>query len=406
MKKILILGGSKAQVPLIKAAKKAGYYTVLCDWTTTNPGIQLADKHYQVSTMDIQAVLEVAEKEAVNGVVSNSEPVMVNVAMVAEHLNLPGNPPQAIEILQSKNKFRKFQEKIGIFSPKSVEVETKEEAMECIKNISFPIVLKPSKSSGSRGTTVIEEADITGLEEVFAECQAFSTNNKVTVEEYVKMPSLFNIEGDVFVCNGEILWNGMFTTFRSPHLPMVPEGDIFPVVISKEQLAKVKQEITLIFRELGIMHGEYNIESFYTDTGKLFIIEINARQGGNSIPSLVEDHSGVDMYKLLVTTAVGDNDYWNKIYGQECEKNYITNYIVFSREDGYYKGLEIDDRISKYVYDITEKCTIGSKVRAAKNASDAVGMVRLKFSTQKEQLEFSKNIEKLICPVIDTNNMK
>ena len=100
MKKILILGGSKAQVPLIEAAKKAGYYTVLCDWTTTNPGIQLADKHYQVSTMDIQAVLEVAEKEAVNGVVSNSEPVMVNVAMVAEHLNLPGNPPQAIEILQ------------------------------------------------------------------------------------------------------------------------------------------------------------------------------------------------------------------------------------------------------------------------------------------------------------------
>ena len=65
MKKILILGGAVAQVPLIKSAKEVGLYVVLCDWTTTNPGIPLADKHYQISTLDLEMVLKVA-KEQIN----------------------------------------------------------------------------------------------------------------------------------------------------------------------------------------------------------------------------------------------------------------------------------------------------------------------------------------------------
>ena len=58
MKKLLILGGAEAQVPLIQAAKKEEYHVVLCDWTT-NPRIKYADKHYQVSTLDRDAVIRI-----------------------------------------------------------------------------------------------------------------------------------------------------------------------------------------------------------------------------------------------------------------------------------------------------------------------------------------------------------
>ena len=78
MKKLLILGGAEAQVPLIQAAKKEEYYVVLCDWTTTNPGIKYADKHYQVNTLDRDAVIKVAIEEKIDGVISNSEPAMLN----------------------------------------------------------------------------------------------------------------------------------------------------------------------------------------------------------------------------------------------------------------------------------------------------------------------------------------
>ena len=41
-KKILLLGGSAQQVIAIKTAKELGYYTVLCDYLSDNPGQYVA----------------------------------------------------------------------------------------------------------------------------------------------------------------------------------------------------------------------------------------------------------------------------------------------------------------------------------------------------------------------------
>ena len=60
MKKILLLGGSSQQVIAIETAKRLGYYTVLCDFLSDNPGQFYSDKFYLVSTTDKEAVLKVA----------------------------------------------------------------------------------------------------------------------------------------------------------------------------------------------------------------------------------------------------------------------------------------------------------------------------------------------------------
>ena len=69
-KKILLLGGSAQQIVAIKTAKRLGYYTVLCDFLTDNLGQYEADKFYLVSTTDKNAVLEVAKKERIDGVLA------------------------------------------------------------------------------------------------------------------------------------------------------------------------------------------------------------------------------------------------------------------------------------------------------------------------------------------------
>ena len=73
MKKLLMLGGSAAQLVAIRNAKELGYYTVLCDYLPDNPGQYIADRFYQVSTTDKEAVLRVARGEAVDGSVSHTE---------------------------------------------------------------------------------------------------------------------------------------------------------------------------------------------------------------------------------------------------------------------------------------------------------------------------------------------
>ena len=89
-KKIMLLGGSRQQVVAIEAAKQAGFYTVLCDYLQDNPGQFVADKFYQVSTTDVEALLKVAKEENIDGVLAYaSDPAALPAAIVADKLRLP-----------------------------------------------------------------------------------------------------------------------------------------------------------------------------------------------------------------------------------------------------------------------------------------------------------------------------
>lgn len=132
MKKILLLGGSAQQITAIETAQRLGYFTVLCDYLTDNPGQYVADKFYLVSTTDKDAVLEVAEKENINGVLAYaSDPAAPTAAYVAEKLELPSNPYQSVETLCNKDMFRQFLAENGFHTPQANGFSTKEEALLC-----------------------------------------------------------------------------------------------------------------------------------------------------------------------------------------------------------------------------------------------------------------------------------
>lgn len=410
MKKILILGANEKQIQLIKAAKEEGYYVIVCDYTSDNPGISLADKHYQVSYLDLDVVLSIGIQEHIDGVIGNSDPAMPVVAYISSRLGLVGNSPESINKIVSKSEFRKLQEQAGLYCPKHIELDECANVETLLENFSFPLVVKPSESAGSQGTTKIFSNQAERLYNAFQTCKEFSRNGKVTIEEYVEMPSLEVIEGDVFVMGDDILWNGLFTTRRSIMAPMVPMTYIFPAVLSQQELSIVKEGVSCVFKEAGICHGEYNIEMYFTSKGELFIIEINPRQGGNCIPQLVEMHSGIDFSKLLVTTAVGDNDYYNAVKDIVPENNFITNHIVFSRYNGILEGIECKPEIQKYLKVFDVRRQVGTNVYLCDNATQFIAYATLLFPDRETQLEYSREkIEKYISvkvkdrkiPVVD-----
>ena len=117
-KKLLLLGGSPQQLIAIQKAKELGFYTVLCDYLPDNPGQYIADKFYQVSTTDVNAVYEVAKKEAVDGILPYcSDPAALPASIVCSLLNLPSNPFKSVEILGLKYKFREFLKNNGFVCP-------------------------------------------------------------------------------------------------------------------------------------------------------------------------------------------------------------------------------------------------------------------------------------------------
>lgn len=402
MRKILILGGNVAQVPLIKAAKREGYYVVLVDYTTTNPGIALVDKHYQVNFMDRDRVLEIARQEQVEGVISNSEAAMTIVAYVSEQMNLVGNTLESILNVTSKIGFRKLQKKMGVYVPAHVLTGSFEEAQQMADCLTFPIVIKPSKSSGSRGTTLVaDRAGLDACREDWEACSKFSLDDKVVLEEYLQMqiPG-HTIEVEVFVCNGKFLWDGIFTNLRRLNALEIPMTDVFPPLISDVQIEEVKQIIQKMFQGAGIRFGEYNIELFYTPDNHLFCIEINARQGGCGMPDLVGKYSGVDMHKLLITTTMGDNSYFEKLLAEKRHGKFIVRHQVFSQKDGVLDQVYIAPEVQPYVTQVVMDIQPGEQVDACRTAEDMIAFVDLEFASREQQMNCVQTIEEKILPIL------
>lgn len=400
-KRILILGAAADQVSLIVKSKELGYHVIVCDRTTTNPGLKYADKHYQIDYMDRDAVMEVAEKEHIDGIISNSEPAMVNVACISEALSLRGNTPDSVRSLGEKNLFRKLQAKAGVYAPKQADVRSAGEAELAIKEMTLPVLIKPCRCSASRGVTKIDACDRHLIEEAFSKAAEQSWNGEVSVEEFVDMPSMTVIEGDIFVYDGKILWDGLFNDLRSRHAPMVPMIDISPLVLPEEQYAAMQDTVSRIVKTSGIKFGAFNIEMYFTSGNELFVIEINTRQGGIGVPKFIEQYTGLDYSKLLVSLSVDDYSYCNSL--DLCRfpvlKN-IARLSVFGRKNGIFEDLHIPDELRHYVTDVELCLNKGEHVASCENGTDAIARVDLCFDSYETMSRYVFSIEDYIYPII------
>lgn len=396
MKRIMILGGGENQLPLIEAAKDFGYYVIVCDMRDNIEGVKLADLHLPINYMEREQVLCAAREQKVDGVISNSEPAMLTVAYVAETLGLPGNKMESIETLLSKHKFRALQKQLGVFAPEYRIVTTADELLATAAEMNYPIIVKPEACSGTRGTTKIEQFDSEILQEAFSVCSAFSRTNRVSVEEYVEMSTLRVNDADVFVLGDTILWDGTLWEDRSVDAPMLPMTEIFPMRLERDDMSLLQETVNKILRGAGVTHGEFNVETYFTKQHEVFVIEINPRQAGNYIPQLIKEHTGVDMAKLLVSTAVNDMTYYNFLQSFEREDNFITCQVVFSKCDGVFEGLYIAPEIQQYVVWIRDEAPIGTRVEQGINAGQALAFVNLKFPTYEIQHHYTDEIENYI----------
>lgn len=399
-KKMMILGCGGAQLNLIKESIKLGYITITCDMRPEMEGAKIADKFYQVDYMDLEKVCEIAEKENIDGIISNSEPAMVHVAYIAQRMNLIGNTVESIEALASKAKFRELQKKAGVFAPEHYVVNSFSELLERAQAVSFPVIIKPTISTGSQGTTKLNKYEENDLEQSYNVCRAYSRNRQVSIEQYVPMSSSLVSESDVVVIGDDIIWDGMMWTRRSEETPLLPETYIFPMDLDEGKKASIKAVVKKILKTAGIRHGQYNVEAYLTDKGEVFVIEINPRQGGNHIPQLIKQHTGVNMSKLLVSTAVGDMSYYNMLKKYVRTNNYVTMHVVYARENGILEGIYISPEIEPYIKWTEQIIQNGVEISKGSTVFNGIACINLQFESIDEQHYFTDQIDKYIYPVI------
>lgn len=399
MKKVMILGGSENQIPLLKKSKELNYSVVLCDYSRENIGIKYADRFYCVSTLDKEAILEVARKEKIDGIITNSEPAMSVSSFVGNQLGLPSNPYDSIIILSRKDKFRKFLRTNGFNSPLSYMSNNYEDASKNISKFRFPLIIKPNDSSGSRGVARIDKLD--EFKKTFEMAIQFSKSRNVIVEEFIERTHDYMIGGDIFVQNGEVVFWGLMNSMRNFAVnEFVPVGTSFPTLITEKQFEVIKESIGRMLKLLNIKFGPFNVELMFDNNNKLYAIEINPRSGGNRIPEILNCATGVDTIKCNIKASLNEENI--KIPSNNIKK-YISTYIMHAAKPGILKNIKYNDSISNNIVKIIETKNIGERVEKFNNADKLLGIVFLKFSDLEEMKSKLERINEFIKIEVNEN---
>ena len=401
-KSILMLGGSRQQVVAIEKAKALGFRTVLCDYLSDNPGQYAADVWYQESTTDRELMLEIARKEGVSGVLAySSDPASPTAGYVAEAMGLPTNPLKAIKVMSEKHLFRAFLKEVGLPCPQAVPFPKGTSAGEVaalVKDFRFPIVVKPTDSSGSKGVSVLE--GLSGLGAAIAHAGDFSRNGTLICEEYIRKSFPRVIGGDVFVVGGEVRFWGLMSCLRDEGLGgLVPVGEKIPSGLSSRETAAVKDVLQRLVTALGVRFGELNVEVIVGEGGVPYVLELGSRAGGNMIPVQLSDASGVDLVAANVLCAMGEDPGDLAWDSAECEGAWAT-YVLHSGEGGAFEGIEKSEVMAPHVYREVVYKEPGELVEAFDGANKALGIEFLRFAEEAEMDEMLDGISREIRPVV------
>lgn len=399
-KKVLLLGGSAAQLIAIKKAKELGYYTVLCDYLPDNPGQYISDSFHLVSTTDIEAVLKVAKSENIDGIVAySSDPAAPTAAYIANELGLPGLHYDKVCCFCEKQLFRKYLEEHGFNAPKSIQVTIPfNTSLIDIEKFSFPVIVKPTDSSGSKGVTVLH--NYSQLEEALQYAEQYSRNKTLIIEEFIQRDHPNVIEAEIFVINGEVVSWGLINSIRDwKSNPLLPAGYSYPLDLPEERILIVKTEVQRLVRSMGTPSGAFNIEMIIDKNDRLFFLDAGPRNGGNMLPEFISMISNKDIVAATIRNAMGDTSNLDVLL-DGGSGGYWGLVVLHSSKDGRFERVEYSPSAKEsMVREVIQKKG-GDNVHSFNTCSDLVGLSFHHFDSKEKMEEVMLNMNESIRIIV------
>lgn len=393
MKKVLIIGASILQLPAIKKAKELGYYVGVADYNPNAIGISYADEYYNVSTIDIDGIVEVAKKFNPDGIMTLATDMpMRAVAKACEICGLPGISYETALKATDKGEMIKAFELNNVEHPWYYIIKSENELKEIINKISYPCIMKPTDNAGSRGVVLCN--DKLELVNMYGYSLEESRGGDVIVEEYLQGPE-FSVE--VMVVDGEphILQITDKLTTGTPHF--VEMGHSQPTNQNDEVKDKIRSLASRACQAVGINIGPAHVEMILTKDGPK-MVELGARMGGDCITThLVPLSTGIDMVASTIKLVCGE-----KINIEaKVDKGAAIRYI--QTKPGVIKSID-NVAVAKSVEGIREISIVhevGEYIGELGNSNDRIGFVIAQEKTAEEAIEACEKAIKIVDVIVD-----
>ncbi|MBO5627467.1 MAG: ATP-grasp domain-containing protein [Aeriscardovia sp.] len=300
-KKLAIIGASYLQLPLVRKAKEMGIETICFAWEEGAVCKEIADYFYPISIVEKDDILKKCQEIGVDGITTiASDTAVVTVNYVAFRMGLISNPDDYTKVTTNKYLMRQCFIEHGVPSPKFALVD--DLAHYQIKGFKFPLIVKPTDRSGSRG--VEEVLDPVQLEDAIKRAQGESFEHKAIIEEFVTGREI-SVESISYQGKHFILQITDKVTTGAPFFVELEHHQ--PSSLSLEIKDEVKNIVLKALDALHIQYGASHSELKIAEDGDIRVIEIGARMGGDFIGSnLVQLSTGYDFLKGVIEVALGD----------------------------------------------------------------------------------------------------
>lgn len=399
MKKLMLLGGIRYLLPVIKTAHELGCYVITADYLPDNIAHKFSDEYVNVSIVNKEAVLKVAREKKIDGIMSfGVDPGVVTAAYVAEMMGLPFQCSyESACILQDKSQFRQYLSNHGFNCPKAKGYDDIDEALRDADAFSWPVIVKPVDSAGSKGVTeVFRKEDLRrAVETAFA----VSISKNFIIEDFLVAEGQSSGSESFFV-NGELRYNAFYDQLfelNSPN-PFVPMVEQWPSMKDGTVLDDVRRQLQRLGAIMGFGTGLFNVE-WRVSGGKVYLMEVSPRAGGNRLAEILNYATDVDIIMAETLKSVGME------YGNVHEPNYNGNYAIYnlhSNRLGRFARLAIDPAFEKrYLIEKEIRVEVGNPVEPFAGANTSIGTLFLRTDTRQELDDILKNIDKYINIVLE-----
>ncbi len=321
--KALVLAGGFPQIALIKELKRREITVLLADYYENPVAKPYADEFYQISTLDVEAITELARAQKVDFLITAcTDQALLTVARVSETLELPCyiDYETALNVTNKSYMKKVFQEN-DISTAKHVVMADLD--TDAIAELQYPMIVKPVDCNSSKGVKKVYNSE--ELAAAFAEAVELSRTKTAIVEEYIEG---LEITIDVQIENGKayvlstaysdkIADDDKFVIFRSR----------YPVAETPEVMEQIQTTAQQIADAFGLKNSLMLIQVI-SDGKRVYVLEFSARTGGGVKYSLIKKVSGFDVISAVVDLTLGTVPH---VEIQPPESKFITNVFIYCK---------------------------------------------------------------------------
>ena len=405
MKKLLFMGVSNDTKYALDYCKKTGIYSIVTDYSPKNSCVEkeLADEVWEIDVKDLEKLAEKCRLENVSGVYGgNSEFCLDYTKELAKKLDLP--------FYASDDGWRCARDK-GYFKEKCIEVSLTvpkryhydDFADNSNVKINYPIIIKPSDGSASRGLSICRDKE--SFNDCYTKALQYSKTKDIIIEDF--------IDGDEFevtyyIVNGKAKLTGVYDMLKMK----VNERNNFALIYSKSKfynfyVKEIDSRVQKLLKNLNCNNGMVFIQMIYKDNNA-YLLEFGYRLDGIGWWTVTKPTNNFSAIEKLIDFSIGNdlNDDWDK--DMDFSQDHMVNAIYFCwANPGLIKkieGLELIKEV-KNIDILFERFIVGDTIEKSDDMIQIAYYIGVWANTENELIEKIKYINKnlYICDSNDNN---